>query len=136
VRVTTVLSAWPKEFMVPLNAVYDAVKAGRVCQNGHNVMVYYPRPDGRVDIECGIETAQRFEPFGNVGYSETPPGRAVATTHIGPWEQLGSSHAAVTAWSRSNGIRLAGTCWEIYGDWEEDPAKRRAAVFHLVLPPA
>jgi hypothetical protein len=24
------------------------------------------------------------------------------------------------------------TCWEIYGDWDEDPAKLRTDIFHLL----
>jgi hypothetical protein len=44
VRVTTVLSRWPREFMHALDKVYDAAKSGHVQQqNGQNVMVYCPR---------------------------------------------------------------------------------------------
>jgi effector-binding domain-containing protein len=56
----------------------------------------------------------------------------VATAHIGPYEQLRISHAAVIEWGRQNGYRLTGTCWEIYGDWNDDPAKLRTDIFHLV----
>jgi effector-binding domain-containing protein len=132
VRVTTVLSKWPHQFRTPLDKVYEAVRAGKVRQGGHNVMVYRPREDGQVDIECGIEVASKFEGLGEVVYSETPPGRAVTIAHIGPYEQLGVSHRAIVDWSRRNGHRLTGTCWEIYGDWEEDPAKLRTDLFHLL----
>lgn len=132
VRVTTVLSRWPLEFRQALDKVYEAVKAGRVRQNGQNVMVYRPRQDGKVDIECGVETAAKFEPCGEVVYSETPSGRAVALAHVGPYQQLRASHSAIVDWSRKNGHQLAGTCWEIYGDWEENPAKLRTDLFHLL----
>ena len=126
------LSKWPSQFRHTLDKVYDAVKAGRVRQSGHNVMVYRPRDDRLVDIECGIETEARFGPVGEVVYSETPSGLAVATAHIGPYEQLGIGHDAVIGWSRQNGYRPTGICWEIYGDWTEDPAKLRTDIFHLV----
>jgi effector-binding domain-containing protein len=132
VRVTTVLSTWPREFMHTLDKVYEAVKAGHVRQSGQNVMVYRPRDSRLVDIECGVETPARFEPIGEVVYSETPSGLAVSTAHIGPYQQLGMSHNAVIEWSRQNGRRLTGTCWEIYGDWNEDPSKLRTDIFHLV----
>jgi effector-binding domain-containing protein len=132
VRVTTLLSKWPSQFMESLNKVYAAVKAGHIRQNGQNVMVYRPRADGVADIECGIEIAAKFESVGEVVYSETPPGAAVTVTHVGPYHQLGSSHKAITEWSRQNGHPLTGVCWEIYGDWEEDPAKLRTDLFHLV----
>ena len=118
--------------MHALDKVYDAVKAGNVRQSGQNVMIYRPRDDRLVDIECGIESEAKFEPIGEVVYSETPSGLAVTTAHIGPYEQLGKSHAAIIEWSRLNGHRLTGTCWEIYGDWEADPAKLRTDIFHLV----
>ena len=132
VRVTTVLSKWPSQFMHALDKVYDAVKAGHVRQNGQNVMIYRPRDNRLVDIECGVETEARFEPIGEVVYSETPSGLAVATAHIGPYEQLRISHDALIEWSHQNGHRLTGTCWEIYGDWNDDPPKLRTDIFHLV----
>jgi effector-binding domain-containing protein len=132
VRVTTVLSRWPGEFMKALDKVYAAVKAGKLEQNGHNVMVYRPRADGLVDIECGIDVSTRFEGLGEVVYSETPAGPAAKTAHIGPYQQLGMSHKAIAEWCRENGHSLTGTCWEIYGDWEQDPAKLRTDLFHLL----
>ncbi len=132
VRVTTVISKWPSQFMRELDKVYYAVKAGRVRQSGHNVMVYRPRPDGQVDIECGIETDARFETAGEVVYSETPSGSAVTIAHIGPYQRLGESHNAVVQWSRANGQQLTGICWEIYGDWNEDESQLRTDIFHLM----
>ena len=132
VRATTILSRWPREFMHSLDKVYEAVKAGQIRQAGQNVMVYYPRTDGLVDIDCGVETAGKFPAIGEVMFCETPAGSAVTTAHIGPYERLGASHSAIVAWSRERDHRLSGICWEIYGDWEEDPAKLRTDIFHLV----
>jgi effector-binding domain-containing protein len=134
VRITTVLSKWPRQFMHTLDKVYAVVKAGHVRQNGQNVMVYHPREDGHVDIECGVETEGRFDPVGEVVYSETPSGTTLTTAHIGPYEELGASHAAVRQWSRKNGYQLSGTCWEVYGDWNRDATKLRTDIFYLVRP--
>lgn len=132
VRVTTVISKWPGQFRQALDKVYEAVAAGHVRQNGQNVMVYHPRHDGRFDIECGVESAESFAPVREVVCSETPSGIAVTTQHTGPYQALGSSHAAVKEWSRQNGYQLTGTCWEIYGDWNEDPAQLQTEIFHLI----
>ncbi len=134
VRITTVLSKWPGRFTHTLDKVYKLVRTGAVRQNGQNVMVYRSREDGLVDIECGVETDGRFEPVGEVVYCETPSGRTVTTAHIGPYEKLGASYAAVIEWSRKNNCQLTGTCWEIYGDWENDPAKLRTDIFYLLRP--
>jgi effector-binding domain-containing protein len=132
VRTTAHLSNWPSQFRHSLDKVYDAIKAGHIRHNGRNVMVYHPREDGRVDIECGVETNQRFEPVDEVLYSETPSGKAVTTAHIGPYQNLGSSHNALAEWSRKNGYQLTGIRWEIYGHWHDNPAEVRTDIFHLV----
>ncbi len=134
VRVTTVLSRWPDQFRKVLDTVYEAVSAGKVQQSGQNVMVYHPREDGRVDIECGIEVAAKFEGLGQVVYCETPAGLAATVVHIGPYERLGVSHGAIREWVRRKGHHLNGTCWEIYGDWNDDPMKLRTDLFHLLEP--
>jgi effector-binding domain-containing protein len=134
VRVTTLLSRWPAEFRKSLDQVYAALKTGAFRQSGHNVMIYRNRHDGLVDIECGIEIENRFEPAGEALYSETPSGLAVTATHIGTYEKLGSSYRALEDWSSANGRQLTKTCWEIYGDWESDPANLRTEIFLLVQP--
>jgi effector-binding domain-containing protein len=132
VRVTTELAKWPGQFRKSLDKVYTASRAGKVQQSGHNVMVYYPRPDGQVDIECGIEVAAKFEPYGEVVWCQTPEGLAVTAAQIGPYQELGASHRAIVDWCRKRGHKLTGTCWEIYGDSENDPAKLRTNLFHLL----
>ena len=126
------LSRWPSQFRQELDKVYAAIRAGKVLQTGQNVMVYYPRTDGRVDIECGVEVGARFEPAGEVRYCETPGGLAMTTTHEGPYDRLGVSHRAVVDWSRQNGRRVTGIVWEIYGDWDDDTSKLRTEIFHLL----
>jgi effector-binding domain-containing protein len=132
VRVTTVLSKWPRQFRTALDKVYEVVRAGSVRQTGQNVMVYRQRQDGQVDIECGVETDAKFENLGEVVYCQTPGGRMITTTHLGPYERLGVSHKAIVDWSRENGHTLAGVCWEVYGDWEADSAKLRTDIFYLL----
>lgn len=132
VRVTTALSRWPREFMHSLNKVYAVINAGHVRKSGHNVMVYRSRADGSADIECGVEITGPFEPIGEVVYSETPSGFAVTKTHVGPYDQLGVSYETLARWSLDGGHNLSEISWEIYGDWEDDPAKLRTDIFRLV----
>jgi effector-binding domain-containing protein len=132
VRVSTTFSLWPTQFMQPLGVVYDAVRSGKVRQNGQNVMVYHPRGGDSVEIECGVEVAEKFDAIGDVVYRETPGGTAATLVHVGPYDQLRASHQALIDWSRKNGHRLAGVSWEIYGDWNDDPAKLHTEIFHLL----
>src|SRR4051812_11207680 len=103
VIVTTMMSKWSSQWKGTLDKVYEARKAGLITQSGHNVMVYYLRGDGSAEIHCGFETPARFEPAGEVVYSETPSGLAVTTVHRGSYRELGVSYDAMGAWSRRNG---------------------------------
>jgi hypothetical protein len=40
--------------------------------------------------------------------------------------------AALERWCAASGRAPAGTRWEVYGDWEEDPAKRQTDVYFLL----
>ena len=54
------------------------------------------------------------------------------TVHYGPYDRLGAAHDAVMAWCREHGHKTALPFWEIYGDWEDDPAKLRTDVLYLL----
>jgi len=38
----------------------------------------------------------------------------------------------VIEWCRSQGHRLSGTRWEVYGHWTDDPSKLRTDVYYLL----
>src|SRR5438309_4394464 len=69
-------------------AVYAAVNSGKLPGPGKNVIVYR-RGNGQVDVECGVQVANRFSDMDEVLYRETPAGRAATTTHIGPYDRVG-----------------------------------------------
>ena len=98
----------------------------------HNVLLYRykddPRTDGKIHVEYAVQVRQAFEPTGEVFASATPAGRIATATHVGPYERLGDAHDAVQRWCRDNHHGLAGIEWEIYGDWNDDPAKLETRV--------
>lgn len=100
---------------------------------GRNVAVYW---DGSIRLEVGVEMAIPFEPGNGVVRSATPPGLTASVTVMGPYDQLGTAHAAIRTWCTANGHRLAGPSWEIYGDWQPewnaDPTRIRTDIFYQV----
>jgi len=132
VSVQTKISLWPQQFGASLDKVWREIRAGKIVKGGHNVMVYRHRPDGLVDIECGVETDSRFQAIGEVRLSETPAGPAVAATHVGDYAQLGSSWDGLAQWGRAQGYALSSTLWEIYGDWNENPSQLETDLFYLL----
>lgn len=99
--------------------------------DGHNVAIYW-EDAGQGSVEVGVQVVRRFEATDEVICSATPSGTVARTAHIGPYNQLGAAHDAVREWCRENGREIAPPFWEIYGDWEEDPAKLRNDVLYLL----
>lgn len=112
--------------------VWKFIRAAGLPKPGRHVAVYWN--DGVVEV--GAEVTELFTGNERVHCSELPAGRAVTTTHFGPYGGLGGAHAAVRAWCAENGHRLSGVSWEVYGHWEEgwnaDDSKIRTDVFHLL----
>jgi hypothetical protein len=44
---------------------------------------------------------------------------------------MAPAYAAVEAWCATNG-RKSGATWEVYGDWDDDPTKRRTDIYFLL----
>jgi len=42
------------------------------------------------------------------------------------------AHVAIHNWAREKGYKLARPSWEVYGHWNDDPAKLRTDIFYLI----
>jgi effector-binding domain-containing protein len=100
-------------------------------RDGHNVAVYWSTA-GEGSVEVGVQIVRTFEETDLVICSATPKGLVATTTHFGPYGELGRAHDAVCEWCAREGRRLAGPCWEIYGDWIDDPSRLRTDVQYLL----
>ena len=116
-------------FGAALDQVWQFVR-GAGLSTGHNVFVYDDANPGLV--EFGVQVDTSFEDGDVVVCSETPAGTVARATHVGPYDQLGVAHGAVRAWCRDEGRAIAGVFWEVYGDWDDDPARLRTDVFYLL----
>jgi effector-binding domain-containing protein len=99
--------------------------------DGHNVAIYWDTT-GAGSIEVGIQVTRRFEDTANIVCSRTPGGTVARTVHYGPYDRLGAAHDAVMAWCKQHGYATTLPCWEVYGDWQDDPAQVRTDVFYLL----
>jgi effector-binding domain-containing protein len=89
---------------------------------------------GELDLEVGIQVAERFEDTEPVVCSETPGGEVAVTVHWGPYAKLPVAHDAVVRWCRANGRTSTGVRWEVYGHWDSDPAKLQSEVVYQLDP--
>lgn len=112
--------------------VWSFVRSAGLKRPGRHVALYL---DGGI-VEVGAEVSEPFAGNDRVRSSELPAGRVATATHFGPYPGLGETHSAVRTWCTKHGHQLSGTCWEIYGHWEQswntDPSKIRTDVFHLL----
>jgi effector-binding domain-containing protein len=103
--------------------------------DGHNIFVYHhPTKDGNpMRADFGVEVTREFAVSGEVRPVRTPSGEAAVVRHVGPYDGLAQAHGAIHKWASESGRALAGTSWEIYGDWDDDPAKLETLVMYLLL---
>jgi hypothetical protein len=122
VRGRTPMATLPNKIRQLFDNFYAEFKG----KGGLNI-VFYPGPDvaGEFEIGCGVQ----LESGGN---ASTPAGLVATTVYFGPYERMGPAHEAIHRWARENGRTLAGPSWEVYGHWNDDPAKRRTDIFYLI----
>jgi effector-binding domain-containing protein len=98
---------------------------------GHNVAIYWD-DTGEGSIEVGVQVVALFEAPDDVICSATPEGTVATTAHVGPYNQLRVAHKAVRNWCQQNRREFVLPFWEVYGDWQDDPAKLRTDIYYLL----
>jgi effector-binding domain-containing protein len=133
VRRRASLSELPQVIPAACGTVWNLIKAQQIRGAGRHVAVYL---DGQINLEVGVELQKAATVSGELVSSSTPAGTVATTTHLGPYQLLGSAHRAVVDWCTGQNYKLAGPNWEIYGhwidEWNRDSAKIRTDVFYLL----
>lgn len=105
---------------------------GAGLKHDHNVWIYTdPTPDD-VDMAIGVEIIGDFDVPPGFIRATTPAGVAAHFTFLGDYSGLRGAHDSVRRFIEESPYTATGTTWEVYGDWEENPNKRRTDVFHEV----
>ncbi len=111
--------------------VWTFIRSSQMPHPGRNLALYL---DCEINLEVGVEVTQPFAGNGRVVCSSTPAGTVATAAHFGPYDRLGGAHAAILGWCAEKGHVLAGPSWEVYGHWDDDPAKLRTDVYYLLRP--
>jgi effector-binding domain-containing protein len=133
VRATTTHQQLGVDIIRLLDLVWPVLREQGV-RTGHNVVVYHGGTDGTFAIDVGVETLTEFSERGEVRPVVTPSGAVATTSHYGEYSDMARAYAAIEHWLNTNRRGPAGVTWEIYGDWEDDPAKRRTDIYFLLEP--
>jgi AraC family transcriptional regulator len=93
---------------------------------------YLSTGPGLFSIEVGMPVATAPQGEGVVEAGTLPAGPVAVATHVGPYDQLSETYAALERWIESNGYRIGGAPWESYitdpAD-HPDPADWRTEVY-------
>lgn len=133
VRARLAMTDIPDKIFPLMDRVWAFIRNNGIEGFGHNIWLYGTPSGGEVDVEIGVQVPESFEAVDDIVCSRTPAGKAARAVHMGDYAALPRVNQALVSWCHENGQTLAGRCWEIYGDWEEDPAKRRTDVYHLIV---
>ena len=134
-RPTAVIAAattwqdFPARWKPMLDQVYACLHRHNSPGQGPNVMLY---KDDVPRVEVGVELTTPCVLDAPVVRSALPAGEVAMTVHRGPYQDLGTAHDTVRQWCATEGRKLAGPRWEIYGDWRDDPADLETEVYYLL----
>jgi effector-binding domain-containing protein len=134
VRITIPISGIARAWKPALDQVWAFLRENDRLGHGHKLFLYH-HADSRdlpMDIDFGVQVARSFAGVGGVRCVATPAGDVARTVHTGPYERLHGAHEAIHAWCAANKRKPAGVSWEIYGDWNEDPAALETTICYLL----
>lgn len=130
VRIPQIATAWKPA----LDQVWTYLRAHPEVQPGANVFLYHHpvRREDPMEIDFGVAVQQAFSGDGAVISTATPAGQVATTLHVGPYSGLAAAHNAIHAWCGANSKPIGAQSWEIYGDWNDDPAKLETRIVYLL----
>ena len=132
VRARVKLAELPSFFARSLPRVLEAIEAQDVTPGGEPFAYYRGVPNGRVEVEAGFPVAGVFTQTSDVWPAQLPGGRVVTGVHVGRYERVGDTYAAMLAWAAARGLRPTGDMWEVYltdPEREPDPQRWRTGLF-------
>lgn len=114
-----------------LPPVYNHCQQAGLTMAGPPFVRYVDVGPGLWTIEGGIPLVEPAQGQGEITAGALPGGPVATAVHVGPYDTLGHTHAAIERWIEDNGHRPGGAPWEVYltdpGE-EPDPAKWRTRV--------
>jgi effector-binding domain-containing protein len=133
IRATTAPARLGADIIGALDRIWPVLRA-QGARTGHNVVIYYPAEPGVLEIDVGVQVTGDFAGEGAVRSVLTPGGEAATVAHFGEYSEMDGAYGALAQWCADNDRTRAGASWEVYGDWDDDPARRRTDLYYLLAP--
>lgn len=134
VRATVPISDIARAWKPALDQVWAFLKTKSELRPGHNLFLYHhpKRRNDAMNIDFGVQVERPFEREGDVQCIETPAGEVARTIHVGPYDRIGDAHNGIHAWCAAHNRKIGRASWEIYGDWNNDPALLETTIKYLL----
>ena len=124
------------QIMGPLfGELYGYIQAQGQCPAGMPLTIYHAMDGNTVELECAMPVASPLAGAGRIQAGELPCGTMASITHMGPYDDLPATWAALTEWMKSEGLEAGGAPWEVYvtdPGAEPDKSKWRTDIFFPV----
>lgn len=92
---------------------------------------YYGMPGATVDVEAGFPVAAHVADSGEVRAGSLPGGRVVEAVHVGPYDTMTQTYAAIEEFFAAEGWTPGDVMWESYLSdpaTEPDPSTWRTLI--------
>lgn len=97
--------------------------------------IYHHYSDTMVIVEPGIPVNEPLEVPEGMFLTEIAPTAVASATHLGPWENIGSTHESIILWIDANGAEITGSPWHVYFnnlDEVKDPSQLYTQVHYPI----
>lgn len=111
----------PSRITGMFDTVYTWLPESGATQTGHNYAIYRHTADG-MHMRVGFPVSAAFEDTESVECLLFPGSEAAHIMHQGSYDGIPGAFGILHAWCNESGLALAGLNWEVYGDWQDDPA--------------
>ncbi len=135
IRLHTTVEEIPATMAVALPEAWEAAEALGLDPDGPPYARYLSdlgETTRDLDYEAGIQLPEPAPAaHGRAVPVELPGGPVAVAWHIGPYDTLGQTYAALMLWIGNQGRTVAGPMWEVYWtdpESEPDPARWRTEV--------
>ena len=135
IRTTIAIDEIGKAMGPLFGEVYGYIQRSGQTPAGMPLAIYHSMAGGAVDLECAMPVASPMAGAGRIQAGELPAGTAATVTHMGPYDNLRQTWAALMEWMKSQGLDGAGAPWEVYitdPGAEPDQSKWRTDIFFPV----
>lgn len=131
-RTSATFTEVPAKFLPLMERVGAFVREHGVEGAGQNVWFYREVSGDRMEVDVAVQVPASTGAADGLVRSATPAGRCAHAVLYGDYSGIPGVHQAIHRWCAEQNLVLAGPCWEVYGEWHEDPAKLRTDMYHLL----